>query len=561
MIFSANYLGVDEDKGAIDGEQVLDRICVIPFVEWGDMSIDDFTRMQKDFKDVVDNDEKPTEYLIGEIGDYLRTDEYKEVKKEMSQFLYSTSEETVKIRTFDTNYAPFYAIVKKFSEDFSEVWDEMGLSFDGFLEWAKDVHVPFLKKQHQEKDHSTNSIRRYILEVLNFTVDWSILDRKKILKICETKKLKNGEKYCLAFHPSSRYVDFQEMGGIKLKDLKSHAVASGGAWGEDTYAAMLRDNVEVLNETDDTSVVEDTVAKRAILIPLKVFNSSHIMKIASMTGQSEDYKRFGVDEETPSGVLDIRNSTQRSGSSSNLVLSDISRIGDRHENDDIAFDVIERPEETNFIDEFTLARSSTTDNETRTNNSIERNDDDDDDDDDDGEQNANENQDNVEDDFIFHQKPNLSRSLKSTSRNVTVISSNEKTFFVCNCGFSSTSQSGSSRHKCRHSNDVQLSCDVCGQKCKNAGSLKRHKNAKHGASSTLESCGQSSMNDVPVPSQTDSLQDSSKVSALIDESGRIPCSVCGKTLKTKKTLSKHMMTHARGSQAQNKRSSSASQKE
>ena len=86
--------------------------------------------------------------------------------------------------------------------------------------------MPFLKKQHQEKDHSTNSIHRYILEVLNFTVDWSILDRKKILKICETKKLKNGEKYCLAFHPSSRYVDFQEMGGIKLKDLKSHAVAS-----------------------------------------------------------------------------------------------------------------------------------------------------------------------------------------------------------------------------------------------------------------------------------------------------------------------------------------------
>ena len=71
MIFSANYLGVDEDKGAVDGEQVLDRICVIPFVEWGDMLIDDFTRMKKEFKEVVDDDEKPTEYLIGEIGDYL----------------------------------------------------------------------------------------------------------------------------------------------------------------------------------------------------------------------------------------------------------------------------------------------------------------------------------------------------------------------------------------------------------------------------------------------------------------------------------------------------------
>ena len=52
--------------------------------------------------------------------------------------------------------------------------------------------------------------------------------------------------------------------------------------------------------------------------------------IANMLGQTEDYKKYGVDEETPSGVEDIRNSTQRTGMSLNLVLSDVSSIGGSH---------------------------------------------------------------------------------------------------------------------------------------------------------------------------------------------------------------------------------------
>ena len=55
--------------------------------------------------------------------------------------------------------------------------------------------------------------------------------------------------------------------------------------------------------------LDDTRPKRALLIPLNVFTSSHIMKIAKATGQAEDFKKFGVDEETPSGVEDIRNLT------------------------------------------------------------------------------------------------------------------------------------------------------------------------------------------------------------------------------------------------------------
>ena len=94
------------------------------------------------------------------------------------------------------------------------------------------------------------------------------------------------------------------MGGTSLKDLKMHTNAVGGAWGEDTWAALVRDEYDAAFETpeEEEAGLEDTKPKRALLIPIGVFTSSHIIKIAKMTGQVEDYKKFGVDEETPSGV-------------------------------------------------------------------------------------------------------------------------------------------------------------------------------------------------------------------------------------------------------------------
>ena len=55
MIFSANYFGMDEDKGTVDGEKTLDRIAVVPFGEWSDMSVNDFAAKQKKFKTIVDD--------------------------------------------------------------------------------------------------------------------------------------------------------------------------------------------------------------------------------------------------------------------------------------------------------------------------------------------------------------------------------------------------------------------------------------------------------------------------------------------------------------------------
>ena len=71
-----------------------------------------------------------------------------------------------------------------------------------------------------------------------------------------------------------------------------------------------------------------------------------------------------------------------------------------------------------------------------------------------------------------------------SKRDITVLERGDQTFFVCKCGFSSGSNSGASRHKCREANDVSFPCDVCGQVCKNPGSLKRHKTSKHGQNSS-----------------------------------------------------------------------------
>ena len=168
---------------------------------------------------------KPTEFLIGEIGDFLRSDVFSEKREEFARLLYTESEECIKIRTLGTNYSYFYTILWKFHEVFEDVWEEMGASWDGFLDWVKTVHAPFLVKQHLEKDHAKHSIRRYVLDLLSHILLWSLVERRKVLKICETKKLKNGQKYCLAFHPSQTFQDLQEMGGVGLKDLKDHTNA------------------------------------------------------------------------------------------------------------------------------------------------------------------------------------------------------------------------------------------------------------------------------------------------------------------------------------------------
>ena len=66
------------------------------------------------------------------------------------------------------------------------------------------------------------------------------------------------------------------MGGVRLKDLKIHTNAVGGLWGEDSWAALVKDSCEgILDATEDAAEeFTETQAKRALLIPINVFTSS-----------------------------------------------------------------------------------------------------------------------------------------------------------------------------------------------------------------------------------------------------------------------------------------------
>ena len=57
------------------------------------------------------------------------------------------------------------------------------------------------------------------------------------------------------------------------KNLNAHTNVVGGAWGEDTYAALVRDDCEEVFQTpeEEDAGLDDTTPKCALLIPLGVF--------------------------------------------------------------------------------------------------------------------------------------------------------------------------------------------------------------------------------------------------------------------------------------------------
>ena len=388
------------------------------------------------------------------------------------------------------------------------------------MAWLERVHIPFLMRQHQEKDHAKHSIRRYMNALLAFMLDWTIMERRKLMKICETAKLTSGEKYCLAFHPSQAFRDLQEMGGVRLKDLKEHTNAIGGAWGSDTWACLVRDDVDIdFDQSESQSGLENTKSKRSILIPVSIFTSAQIMKLCDYLGQNEDYRRFGADEETPSGVEDqgFRNSTQVAGSQGlSLQISSIE-TPEVVEEDDLEFDHLPEANDT-FV---SLLREN--EEQLEPNNQEET-------------------------DFDMEasgSRTNLSKQMsQSKTRSITEISKTNKTYFVCDCGYSSANKSATSRHKCRNGDSVLFKCLQCTKICRNPGSLKRHVDSKHKNTNSSNDTAMTSHNSTDL-SENDNqtvqeLPHSGEATTEISQNANNLCTICGKTLKTEANLLKHM---------------------
>ena len=99
----------------------------------------------------------------------------------------------------------------------------------------------------------------------------------------------------------------ERMDGVSVAELKKFVKAVGGAHGPDTWAQLVhpdvQDDFEEVEEDANTSASTwPTCNQRVILTPMSVFQSATIISLATATGQTEDYRKFGVDEETPSGV-------------------------------------------------------------------------------------------------------------------------------------------------------------------------------------------------------------------------------------------------------------------
>lgn len=430
------------------------------------------------------------------------------------------------------------------------------------MKWMEEVHLPFLALQHREKEHARTSLRRYLNGLLAYTMDWSVIERRKIMKLCATSKLKNGDKYCLAFHPSQTFRDLQELGGVRLKDVKDHTNSVGGSWGADTWACLVNDVADDFDSTEEGNAagLENTKSKRALLIPVSIFTSAQIMKICDLLGQNEDYRRFGADEETPSGLQEdsripssaYRNSTQVSGSQGlNLHVSCIEQPIEQHVEDDLVFDVLS--EDTDFFNEESLNDMNNEEAE------------------------VSQSQEEVfqkiqcmECELSFDSEVNLnvhiskehqtaSHGSKSkpmnSKRNITLITRQDQSYHVCECGYSSTNKSACSRHKCRNGDSLLFHCKDCTKVCKNPGSLKRHTDSKHGKSqhgvlqvdgvtdcnslSTVEDSisTSSALSIVESEHQETSNPEKNSTKAMESES---TCSKCGKTLKNLKNLMTHL---------------------
>ena len=67
------------------------------------------------------------------------------------------------------------------------------------------------------------------------------------------------------FHPSRKVGHFQVMWRCSLKELKEHTSAVGGAFGDDTWATLVRDSALDVTEVEGEDSLDDTQAKRALL--------------------------------------------------------------------------------------------------------------------------------------------------------------------------------------------------------------------------------------------------------------------------------------------------------
>ena len=101
-MITANYFSFDEGRleensGKTDAERTVDRMAVIPFKNQPNMTIAEANEKRQQFAAVMSEPIRPTEFVIGVIGDFIRSDEFRRGTEEIGRLLMRLCNQTIKV--------------------------------------------------------------------------------------------------------------------------------------------------------------------------------------------------------------------------------------------------------------------------------------------------------------------------------------------------------------------------------------------------------------------------------------------------------------------------------
>ena len=284
-----------------------DRVRIITFKCWNGQRSQSFTERRARFTDVIRREERPTEFSIGEAGDFFRSEDYLLGRTEFAALLQELCQ-VVKIRTIEQGYAGLLSTLRWIINTFGE---HCPVTEDEVLQWVEEVWVEQIRRQHVEKGNAIHCLLRFLGGVLELADEMPLTQVKKFLRISTTTKLP-GNKFCLCLYPDPK-LPLQTQKGIELEMVREHVLAQGGAIDrpgggrKPGQGLFVRDHVD---DDEENVVVEATnkaqcTHKKCLLFPLSILPDKIIMAFADQTGQQEHYSMFGADAGTPSVLSEL----------------------------------------------------------------------------------------------------------------------------------------------------------------------------------------------------------------------------------------------------------------
>ena len=279
-----------------------DRMRIITFKCWHPQQSLGFTERRARFTEVIRREERPTEFSIGEAGDFFRAENYPLWRTEFASLL-SELCQVVKMRTIEQGYAGLLATLRFIINTFGS---SCPVTEEEVLDWVVDVWVEQIRRQHVEKGNAIHCLLRFLQGVLEISADMPMTQVKKWLRISKTTKL-GEDKFCLCLFPDPK-LPLLTQKGVELEMVREHLLAQGGAIDrtggnmKPGQGLFVRDFVD---DDEEDVVVESTnkeqcTYKKCLLFPLSLLPDKVIMEFADRTGQQEHYSLFGADHGTPS---------------------------------------------------------------------------------------------------------------------------------------------------------------------------------------------------------------------------------------------------------------------